>query len=182
MDFTERRSTIWSWFWGQEDLVGNVCTPAKGQFQKHMYEEGIMEYFLETSSQPPIWNSQMSRTFDNSSKPKNQIALFKCILNWVLRQKNSNNLWRCRVSLTGLIPENVVKICIRQSSLSTWIKKKPELMLISILCWCGICLSVCMSRFVLMPIYILCWCGVSPGDLLRPGLENCRLKLLNWVL
>ena len=78
-----------------------------------------MEYFLETSSQPPIWNSQMIRTFENSSKPKNKIAFFKCILNWVLRQKNSNNRWRCRVSLTSLIPENMVKICIRQSNLST---------------------------------------------------------------
>ena len=33
-----------------------------------------------------------------------------------------------------------------------------------------------------MPIYILCWCGVSSGDLLCPGLENCHLKLLNWIL
>ena len=42
--------------------------------------------------------------------------------------------------------------------------------------------SVCLSRFVIVPIYILCSFRVSPGDLLRPGLENCRLKLLNWVL
>ena len=171
-------SRSWSWFWGQEDLVGPVCIRAKGQFQNHMYEGGdILGYFLENSSQPPIWNSQMSRTFENSSKPKNQIAFFKCILNWVLRQKNSNNLWRSRVSLTGLIPENVVKICIRQSNLSTWIEKKP--------CWSIYYVdvaSVCLSRFVIMPIYILCLCGVSCGNLLRPGLENYRLKLLNWVL
>ena len=145
-------SRSWSWFWGQEDLVGPVCIRAKGQFQNHMYEGGdILGYFLENSSQPPIWNSQMSRTFENSSKPKNQIAFFKCILNWVLRQKNSNNLWRSRVSLTGLIPENMVKICIRQSILSTWIEKKPELliyyiMLIWLLFVCHVS-SLCLSIY-----------------------------------
>ena len=107
-------------FEGRKIWLGMFAPVRKVSFKsQHMYEEGIMEYFLENSSQPPIWNSQMIRTFENSSKPKNQNAFFKCILNWVLRQKNSNNLWRCRVSLTGLIPENMVKICIRQSNLST---------------------------------------------------------------
>ena len=135
-------SRSWSWFWGQEDLVGPVCIRAKGQFQNHMYEGGdILGYFLENSSQPPIWNSQMSRTFENSSKPKNQIAFFKCILNWVLRQKNSNNLWRSRVSLTGLIHE----------------KKKPDLLLIYILCWCGVCLSVTFCHYANLYIMLM-WC------------------------
>ena len=120
-------------------MVGPVCIRAKGQFQNHMYEGGdILGYFLENSSQPPIWNSQMSRTFENSSKPKNQIAFFKCILNWVLRQKNSNNLWRSRVSLTSLIHE----------------KKKPDLLLIIYYVdVASVCLFVCHVLSLCQSIY-----------------------------
>ena len=139
MDFTELELVL------RAGRFGWACLhPCERSVSKSYVWRG--GYFLENSSQPPIWNSQMSRTFENSSKPKNQIAFFKCILNWVLRQKNSNNLWRCRVSLTGLIPENVVKICISQSNLSTWIEKKPELLFYISIYYADVA-SVCLFVF-----------------------------------
>ena len=155
MDFTELELVL------RAGRFGWACLhPCERSVSKSYVWRG--GYFLENSSQPPIWNSQMSRTFENSSKPKNQIAFFKCILNWVLRQKNSNNLWRSRVSLTGLIHE----------------KKKPELLLIYILCWCGVCLSVCLSRFVIMLMWRLMWQPAPPwiGKLSPKAPELSPLK------
>ena len=161
MDFTELELVL------RAGRFGWACLhPCERSVSKsYVWRGDILGYFLEKFSQPPIWNSQMSRTFENSSKPKNQIAFFKCILNWVLRQKNSNNLWRSRVSLTGLIHE----------------KKKPDLLLIYILCWCGVCLSVTFCHYAnlyIMLMWRLTWQPAPPwiGKLSPKAPELSPLK------